>query len=598
MPYSVIAIKIQRMTSPVQEIKDRLDIAEFIRSYIPLIPAGKNFKALCPFHKEKTPSFMISPERQTWHCFGACGEGGDIFKFLMKYENLEFYEALKILAEKAGIELKKISPAEQRQFGVLYDINDSAKEFFKKKLEQSAESLKYLSGRGLKKETIEEFELGLSGSGFDELTRHLISAGFNIKDIERAGLNFKTERGSYIDRFRERIMFPIYNHFGKVVGFSGRILPEFEKPEIGKYVNSPETPIFNKSRLLYGFHKTKNHIREQKFALLVEGQMDFLMVYQDGVKNVAAVSGTALTADHLKTLRRLTDQAVLYFDNDEAGLNAAERSIDLTAANDFSVKILFLKEYKDPAEAVLKSPGELLGLVSKAKHAMEFYFDRYLTNDQRQTTNNLGNFKKNIRIILGKIKNLTSPVDRSYWLKELSLKTKIEEKALTEEMEQIRNEKLVMSYEKKELRTQNSALSALSRRELIAQRMISLIMIKESFSWPDRQSQLEEYFDYLPGDYLIILKSLLKREKLSDERLSGLFNLISLRSSFEASIINEDKIDAEFQEILRNLQLEYLKDKRQGLMYLIKESEHRGEEGKTASVLKEFDEISKAMHNI
>ncbi|MEK7114441.1 MAG: DNA primase [Patescibacteria group bacterium] len=581
------------MTSPVQEIKDRLDIAEFIRSYIPFIPAGKNFKALCPFHKEKTPSFMISPERQTWHCFGACGEGGDIFKFLMKYENLEFYEALKILAEKAGIELKKISPAEQRQFGVLYDINDSAKEFFKKKLEQSAESLKYLSGRGLKKETIEEFELGLSGSGFDELTRHLISAGFNIKDIERAGLNFKTERGSYIDRFRERIMFPIYNHFGKVVGFSGRILPEFEKPEIGKYVNSPETPIFNKSRLLYGFHKTKNHIREQKFALLVEGQMDFLMVYQDGVKNVAAVSGTALTADHLKTLRRLTDQAVLYFDNDEAGLNAAERSIDLTAANDFSVKILFLKEYKDPAEAVLKSPGELLGLVSKAKHAMEFYFDRYLTNDQRQTTNNLGNFKKNIRIILGKIKNLTSPVDRSYWLKELSLKTKIEEKALTEEMEQIRNEKLVMSYEKKELRTQNSALSALSRRELIAQRMISLIMIKESF-----QSQLKEYFDYLPGDYLIILKSLLKREKLSDERLSGLFNLISLRSSFEASIINEDKIDAEFQEILRNLQLEYLKDKRQGLMYLIKESEHRGEEGKTASVLKEFDEISKAMHNI
>ena len=188
---------------------------------------------------------------------------------------------------------------------------------------------------------------------------------------------------------------------------------------------------------------------------------------------------------------------------------------------------------------------------------------------------------------------MTSPVDRSYWLKELSLKTKIEEKALTEEMEQIRNEKLVMSYEKKELRTQNSALSALSRRELIAQRMISLIMIKESF-----QSQLKEYFDYLPGDYLIILKSLLKREKLSDERLSGLFNLISLRSSFEASIINEDKIDAEFQEILRNLQLEYLKDKRQGLMYLIKESEHRGEEGKTASVLKEFDEISKAMHNI
>lgn len=619
------------MTSPVQEIKDRLDIAEFIRSYIPLIPAGKNFKALCPFHKEKTPSFIVSPERQTWHCFGACAEGGDIFKFLMKYENLEFYEALKILAEKAGIELKKISPAEQRQFGVLYDINDSAKEFFKKKLEQSAESLKYLSERGLKKETIEEFELGLSGSGFDELTRHLINSGFNIKDIERAGLNFKTERGSYIDRFRERIMFPIYNHFGKVVGFSGRILPRPELVEgpanpsinsglaVAKYINSPETPIFNKSRLLYGFHKTKNHIREQKFALLVEGQMDFLMVYQDGVRNVAAVSGTALTADHLKTLRRLADQLVLYFDNDEAGLNAAERSIDLTAANDFGVKILILKDYKDPAEAVLKSPGKLLSLVSEAKHAMEFYFERYLPESLKfkvqSSKFDLGDFKKNIRIILGKIKNLTSPVDRSYWLKELSLKTRIEEKALMEEMEQI---KPTTNDQRPTTNKQsfNYSITQLSitRRELIAQRMISLIMIKESFSWPDKQSQLEEHFDgstsltinpeyaewidYLPEDYSIILKSLLNREKLSDERLSSLFNLISLRSSFESSIIDEDKIDAEFQEILRNLRLEYLKEKRQGLMYLIKEAEHLGEEEKTASVLKEFDEISKVMNNM
>lgn len=613
------------MASPVQEIKERLDIAEFIRSYIPLQPAGKNFKAPCPFHKEKTPSFMVSPERQTWHCFGACGEGGDIFKFLMKYENLEFYEALKILAEKAGIELKKISPIEQRQFGVLYDINDSAKEFFKKKLGQSSEFLKYLSERGLKKETIEEFELGLSGSGYDELARYLIKSGFDIKDIERAGLNFKTERGSYIDRFRDRIMFPLYNHFGKVVGFSGRILPRPELVEgpanpsinsglaVAKYVNSPETLIFNKSRLLYGFHKTKNHIREQKSCFLVEGQMDFLMVYQDGIKNAAAVSGTALTADHLKTIRRLTDQLVLYFDNDEAGLNAAERSIDLAATNDFGVKILVLKDYKDPAEAVLRSPGALIGFISETpeksrqggiygacKHAMEFYFDRYLTNDQRQTTNNLGNFKKNIRIILGKIKNLASPVERNYWLKEFSLKTKIEEKALFEEMEQLKpitnNQQQVINKQQP-----NCSITQLpiTRRELIAQRLISLMMIKENFQslFAGGQARLEEHFDYLPEDYLIILKGLLKREKLSDERLNNLSNLISLRSSFEASIIDEEKMEAEFQEILKHLRLEYLKEKRQKLIYLIKEAEHRGEEEKTASVLKEFDEISRAMNN-
>ncbi|MEK7162847.1 MAG: DNA primase [Patescibacteria group bacterium] len=604
------------MASPVQEIKDRLDIVEFIRSYIPLQPAGKNFKAPCPFHKEKTPSFIVSPERQTWHCFGACGEGGDVIKFLMKYENLEFYEALKILAEKAGIELKKISPAEQRQFGVLYDINDSAKEFFKKKLEQSTEVLKYLSERGLKKETIKEFELGLSVSGLDELTRYLISLGFNIKDIERAGLNFKTERGSYIDRFRERIMFPIYNHFGKVVGFSGRILErttdyrlrttavDSSPSTVAKYINSPETPIFNKSRLLYGFHKTKNHIREQKSVLLVEGQMDFLMVYQDGVKNVAAVSGTALTIDHLKTLRRLTDQLILYFDNDEAGLNAAERSIDLAATNDFSVKILILKDYKDPAEAVLKSPGELIDFIDKTMPAIEFYFDRYLSSaelrgklsgttrkDGAKLYENIGDFKKNIRIILGKIKNLTSPIERAHWIKELSLKTKIEEKILMEEMAQLNTRNNVKIHA--EQRGNNLRQFTLNRRELIAQRMISLIMVKENF-----KSQIEEHFDYLPNDYLIILKSLLKTEKLSDERLSGLFNLISLRSSFESSIIEEGKMDAEFQEILRQLRLEYLKEKRQGLTFLIKEAEHLGEEEKVAFGLEEFDKISKIMHNI
>ena len=249
------------MTSPVQEIKDRLDIVEFIRSYVPLLPAGKNFKANCPFHKEKTPSFMVSPERQTWHCFGSCSEGGDIFKFLMKYENLEFYEVLKILAEKAGIELRQIAPAEQKQFNVLYEINEEAKEFFKKNLEGSVEAKKYLLDRGLKKETIEEFELGFSSNKWEELSLYLIKKKYSAFDIERAGLAYKNERGSLIDRFRGRIMFPIHNHFGKVIGFSGRILPELDAGEAGKYINSPETLIFNKSKILYGFHKSKNFIR-------------------------------------------------------------------------------------------------------------------------------------------------------------------------------------------------------------------------------------------------------------------------------------------------------------------------------------------------
>ena len=583
------------MTSPVQEIKERLDIVDFIRSYIPLLPAGKNLKALCPFHKEKTPSFMVSPERQTWHCFGACGEGGDIFKFLMKYENLEFYEALKILAEKAGIELKKISPAEHKQFNVLYEINEAAKKFFVGQLaeEVNKETLRYLKDRGLKKETIEEFELGFSPASFDNLSHYLINLGFDVKDVERAGLNYKNDRGSYIDRFRERIMFPIYNHFGKVVGFSGRLLPHLEKPEIGKYVNSPETLIFNKSRLLYGFHKTKEAIRRLKSAVLVEGQMDFLMLYQEGVKNLAAASGTALTNEHLKTFKRLTDRLILFFDNDEAGLKAVERAIDLGISNDFNIRVLILKDYKDPAEAAQKSPSSILELLEKTESATEFYFRRYLQDFQFPISNFqlVPEIKKNIRLVLAKIKNLASPVERYHWLKELSLRTKIEEKTLAEEMAQIKT----LNYTEKSQR--QSAFSphesALSRWELIAQRLFILAMAKEDFQEP-----LREHRDYLPENYSAILKSLLKEEKSENEESSNLLNLISLRSSLESSVIDKEEIKIEFYELLKQLKLEHLKRKRQDLVNLIKQAEKSGEKEKIASALKEFDEISKVLHNI
>jgi len=577
------------MALPIQEIKEHLDIVDFIRSYIPLLPAGKNFKALCPFHKEKTPSFMVSPERQMWHCFGACNEGGDIFKFLMKYENLEFYEALKILAEKAGIELKKISPAEHKQFGILYDINQSAKDFFKKELEKSAEVLNYLKGRGLKKEIIEEFELGLSSREFDSLTRYLINLGYDIKDVERAGLNYKTERGSYVDRFRGRIIFPIYNHFGKVVGFSGRILSETQDESAfapAKYINSPETLIFKKSRILYGFHKTKKHIWEQKSAVLVEGQMDFLMVYQDGIQNAVATSGTALTADHLKTLRRLTDQLILYFDNDEAGFNAAERAIDLAGASDFNVKILVLKDFKDPAEIVQKSPGALAGLIDKTKPAMEFCFDRYsVTSDKRHGEMNFSEFKKNIRIVLAKIKNLASAVERNYWLKELSLRTKIEEKALAEEMAQLKTISNFQFPISKQI--SNSKLQTPNNRhELICQRLISLAILDKDF-----QEKINEHLDYFLEDYSLILKCLRDETKLEDERLINLLNLINLRSSFESSVLGEEKIEEEFQELLRQLRLEYLKEKKEELCRLLKEAEQNNDETKATFVLKEFNEV-------
>lgn len=372
-------------SSTTELIKSKLDIAEVLKGYITLHPAGKNLKALCPFHGEKTPSFIVSPDRQTWHCFG-CNTGGDIFTFVMKYENLEFGEALRLLAEKAGVELKHENPAEYRFTGLLYDLNDLATQFFRKAFAAAPVAQEYIKGRGLTAETIEEFEIGWAPNEPEALTMALLNGNRAApQDLIQAGLSFKTERGLMLDRFRGRIMFPIHNHMGKVVGFTGRILPQLDQGNMGKYINSPETPIFQKSKLLYGFWKSKEGIRDAKAAVLVEGQMDYLMSWQSGVRNVIASSGTALTADHLRTVHRLAEELVLSFDNDTAGSDAAERAIDLAEANDFSVKIAMIEvpgapagSIKDAADAVKADPESMKRAVAHAIPAPEFYFKKYL----------------------------------------------------------------------------------------------------------------------------------------------------------------------------------------------------------------------------
>ncbi len=563
------------MALPSEEIKERLDLVEFLRGYLELKPAGKNFKALCPFHSEKTPSFIVSPERQIWHCFG-CGEGGDIFRFLMRYDNLEFYEVLKVLAEKAGVELRRLSPADQKQFGILYDLNNVAKDFFVENLKISNKARNYLESRGLKKETSEEFEVGFAPQGFDELTLYLINKGFEMDDIVRSGLVLRTDTGKYVDRFRGRIMFPIHNHFGKVVGFSGRILPEFESDEVGKYVNSPETPIFNKSRLLYGFWKTKNFIRETGTVLLVEGQMDFLMAYQDGVRNVVATSGTALTPDHLKTLRRLADKIIIGFDNDEAGLLAAERSIDLAGANDFSVFVLPFggEDFKDPAELVAKNPGNLAGFIGRAKRALEHYLSRYLKGK------NLYDQKENVRIILQKIRNLWSPIEQSYWLRELSYITGVPEKQLFEEMDKLSVSEMVSSSAETEPERQK-----VTRVELIARRLLSLAHFKEEL-----RPQIEPYLDFMPGKYRLVYESL-GNNGVSDPEIKELLDMVSL-SYFEVAPAEEEKILLELKQLVRELELEHLNRIKEEISHQILEAEKLDNESDLLNKLKEFDDVS------
>jgi len=576
--------------SPVDQIKEKLDIVEVVRSYIPLIPAGKNFKAPCPFHKEKTPSFIVSPDRQTWHCFGACSEGGDMFTFVMKYEHIEFYEALRVLAERAGVGLRGLSPAQQKQFGVLYDLNEAAKEFFVRSLRESDEAREYLKGRGLRPETIEQFEVGFAPEGLETLILHLLQSKYAAQDIERAGLNVKGVRGGYADRFRGRIMFPLFNHFGKTVGFSGRVLPRLDDGRAGKYVNSPETPIFNKSRMLYGYHLSKHAIKEKEEAVVVEGQMDFLMCYQDGVKNVIATSGTALTADHLAALKRTSKSLVFFLDRDEAGEKAAERGIELASANDFSTRVVVLDEYKDPADAVQKKPGAVAELIERAVHAMEFYFRTHIKNfgSGIATSRQIPALKEKVRVVLGKIKNIQSGIERSYWLKELSKRVGIPEETLYAEMEQLRTAPPA-SLSSVEAQTP-AARRVLARREIIAERILSLLSLRDELAARIPKSSEEEF----PPDYLEVFRALRGGILVSDERLKEIADFIAMRSSLDVEV-DEKRIEEEFAELLRQLKIEYLKERKQSLYQSIRRAEELHEEEKLASILKEFDEVSKLM---
>jgi len=588
------------MSDTVQLIKEKLDLVEFLRPYLSLSPAGKNFKGLCPFHKEKTPSFIVSPDRQIWHCFG-CSKGGDVIGFLMQYENLEFFEALKVLAEKAGVDVRVAGGLDQRQYAVLYDINQAAKEFFREYLKSDVAVAKvardYLVERGLKTETIEEFELGLAPNSSDVLNKHLLQRGFKISDIERAGIVFKTERGTYWDRFRNRIMFPLVNPFGKPIGFTGRVMPGSEDAEVGKYVNSPETAIFNKSRLLFGFNKSKNAIHDAKTVVVVEGQMDLLMTWQDGVKNIVATSGTALTAEHLKNLKRLADTLVVAFDNDEAGRLASERVIDLAGAHDFFVKVINanIPNVKDPADLAKKQPGLLSKLVNEAEPAMQFYFRRYLEpllkNKTPAGVRDVIGLKRGIRTVLSKIKAVSSSVEQAEWVRELGRLTSISDQHLFDEMNNLKAVQVAGSAEaiNKNDTPENRNFS---RRDLVSQRFLSLAVAD-----PTLRDKCQAQLAFLSEPYQIILNSLKESLFLNlPPHLTALADLISLRSGLETA--EPELMHKEFEELSKHLRLEYYRGEREIIGAKIREAEQNGDEQGLNQALRDFDRISKEMYNL
>jgi DNA primase len=370
----------------VDDIKSRLDILEVVSGYVPLQRSGRSYKANCPFHQEKTPSFYVFPDRQTWRCFGACATGGDVFSYVMKAENLEFGEALKRLAQQAGVALPTNEGRSQQQ--ALFEINEAARSYFQQRLASSegADARSYLERRGLDKATIDRFEMGLSARDGESLKNHLVNQRFSLEQLAQAGIVTAGESGRYRDLFRHRLMIPIRNGQGELSGFGGRALDDSNP----KYLNSPRTPVFDKGRILYGLYLAKDAIR-QKGAVVVEGYMDAIMAHQHGFNNVVASMGTALTEHQVGEIRRLTNNIVMALDADAAGQQATMRSLESSwrvfqtqvagqtrgttlyqRQDALELKVAVLTEGKDPDEIIRKSPDEWPRLIENARPLFEY----------------------------------------------------------------------------------------------------------------------------------------------------------------------------------------------------------------------------------
>jgi len=370
------------MADQVDEIKQKTDIVSLIGEYVQLKKAGRNYKALCPFHSEKSPSFMVSPELQIYKCFG-CGESGDALTFLEKYEGMDFSEALKYLADKVGIKLVTLRPGEQGEKERLYEINRLTSRFYHYILvshPRGKEAYNYLAqDRGLKAQTIETFQIGFSPDVPGVIRKFLVEKKkFQDKELERAGIVVPGRAA--IDRFRGRIIFPLSDHRGNIVGFAGRVLPG-AKTDLAKYINSPETPIYHKSRILYGLNLAKTRIKEKKTAILVEGELDMISSWQAGIQNTIAIKGSALTDEQVRLMSRFCQKLILALDADFAGDTAARRGIAVAQTHGFEIKVARLEGFKDPDEAARKSPSEykkaLIGAVGVWDFLIDSIFSRF-----------------------------------------------------------------------------------------------------------------------------------------------------------------------------------------------------------------------------
>jgi len=422
--------------SVIDEVKQRADIVEVVSQYVTLTKAGRTFRALCPFHSEKHPSFFVYPEQQSWHCFGACNTGGDIFSFIMKKQGIDFGEALRLLAQKAGVAIpSKLEPeAEGREKARLYQVNEAAAQYFHNLLLNSPAGEKarsYLASRGLPLKTITDFQLGFSLNSWEALRQYLMERGYTESELLTAGLVIEAEAGQTHDRFRNRLMFPINDARGRITGFGARVLDD----SLPKYLNSPQTPLFDKSSSLYGINLATSAIRQQNMVVIVEGYMDTITAHQNGFNNVVASMGTSVTEKQVSVVKRLTKNMALALDADVAGEEASLRSVGYENTLDAEVKVIILPGGKDPDDVIREDARIWQKLLEEALPVIDYTFNMVTAKLDLTTAKGKSLAVDKLLPIIAKIKDTVRQV---HYLQKLARLVKVSERSIEAALRRIK----------------------------------------------------------------------------------------------------------------------------------------------------------------
>lgn len=572
------------MENQVEEIKKKVDIVEVINKYVPLKKRGRHYVACCPFHQEKTPSFIVSAELQIYKCFG-CGKAGDVFSFVEEYNRIDFKDALEDLAKIAGIKLiksVKLSGEEARR-KTLYEINKEAAKFYHyilTKHELGKEALEYVKKRGLKEETIDKFLMGFAPKDSRLIVNYLIKKGYKLEELIATGSFGKSQynQNQTYDRFQDRLIFPQIDFRDRVVGFSGRILPTNTNTNLAKYINSPETEIYHKSQMFFGLNLAKEKIKKENLAIIVEGELDVISPFQAGIENVIAIKGTALTEEQLQLIKRYTDTLILGLDSDFAGNKAAIRSIELADKMDFEIRVLDLEgKYKDPDEAVKGDVEFFKKKLDEAESIWDFILKSGLKNYGTDSSRGKKMILMTILPFLAKISNL---VIRSDYLRKVAEAINSDEASVLEEFQKyLKPENGIVPTIREEKHEEE-----MDMREKLEERLMMLVLrlrkpqkVLKDIKWQTKR--LERISESIKK--IKKFKAEKVAEKLEPE-LKNIFGELYLKAFEDSASVEERK--KERSKILRQIEEVDLKKRLKELSGIIANLEASGKEDRLVEI--------------